>query len=73
MAELPQAQRSHIVANERTKYVAQTLDRAATGCLVVGVFAPLSAGLLTGQIVSVWLGAAVALHVVGLWLLGRLR
>jgi hypothetical protein len=73
MPESAQVQRARIVANERMKYVAQSLDRAATGCLVVGVFAPLAAGLPTGIPVLIWLFVAFALHLTGLLLLGRLQ
>ena len=32
------------IANERAKLLAQAFDRAGTGCLVVGLLAPLAAG-----------------------------
>jgi len=36
-----------IIQNERTKYVANSFDRASTSCLTVGVFAPIAAALYT--------------------------
>ena len=62
-----------IIHNERTKYVANSFDRASTSCLTVGVFAPIAAAIYapsvsTGNafILSVvgpgWLFAAAILH-----------
>ncbi|QWW69016.1 hypothetical protein [Rhizobium sp. WYJ-E13] len=61
---------------ERTKYLANAIDRASTSCLTVGVFAPIAAALYsaTGTIAATftfvigafcWLSAAVALHLAG--------
>jgi hypothetical protein len=68
------------IRNERVKLTASALDRASTGCLVVGIFAPLAAfpqstNSRAGLIVSVmvWLAAAVVLHIVARRVLGRLR
>jgi len=60
---------------ERTKMPANALDRASTSCLTIGVLAPIAAALygLSGNPVglpvliigsSVWLFAAIALHLV---------
>jgi hypothetical protein len=73
MSDPTQAQRERTVTNERLKFVAQALDRSATGCVVVGLFAPLTVGGLTAQVGFAWIAAAVALHLIGLWLLGKLR
>ena len=62
----------HLVENERTKLVANAIDRASTGCFVAGVFVPLSI-LMLGQskseggtfIVALvcWALAGVVLHI----------
>jgi hypothetical protein len=75
-----------MLANERTKLLANALDRASTACFTVGVATPLAgwvyglAGLresldaLTLLIgISGWLLGALALHVLGRWVLAELR
>ncbi len=73
-----------LIQNERTKLLANALDRASTACLTVGVFAPAAAVFynLTGNAASnpaiywvgtfVWLFAAVLLHVEARRVLGDL-
>ncbi|TPG41937.1 hypothetical protein EAH89_28230 [Roseomonas nepalensis] len=41
--------------NERTKLLANALDRASTACVTVGVLAPMAAVLYTGSQPSPWL------------------
>jgi multisubunit Na+/H+ antiporter MnhG subunit len=66
---------SDLIDNERTKLLANALDRASTACLTVGVLAPVAAvlynvsGTQTAAWVFVlgaviWLLAAVALHLI---------
>ena len=69
-----------LIDNERVKFVAAALDRASTGCFLIGVFAPISTlyqsqnlpgwtqlfGLLT------WSGAGLVLHKLGYRLIGKL-
>jgi hypothetical protein len=62
-----------VIYNERTKLLANSIDRASTSCVTVGVFAPGAAAIYTvsGTVVSssifligtaIWLFAAIALH-----------
>lgn len=74
------------VANERTKLLANALDRASTACVTIGIVTP-AAGYLyniggfragTGDLVLAlglagWSVAAVALHALARFTLGRLR
>jgi hypothetical protein len=72
------------VDNEKTKLVANALDRASTGCLTVGVFAPLAA-LVYAPIANVtpswnlaigafvWFFAAALLHIEARRTLGGLK
>jgi hypothetical protein len=75
-----------VVHNERTKYLANALDRASTACLTVGVFGPVAATLYgvggsggAGRAILitigaiVWVAAAVAFHLLGRRTLGRLQ
>lgn len=74
-----------LVENERTKLLANALDRASTACLTVGVFAPAAAVVynLTGNSGNnpllfwvgtfVWLAASVLLHIEAERTLGDLR
>ena len=73
---------SNLVRNERTKLLANALDRASTACLVVGILAPVSSSLLGagpsgplgGLVLSFvgWTGTAVVLHLGARRLLGDL-
>ena len=73
---------SNLVRNERTKLLANALDRASTACLAVGILAPVSASLLGsgpteaagGLILSFagWTATAVVLHLGARRLLGDL-
>jgi len=62
-----------LIENERTKLLANALDRASTACVTVGVLAPIAAfiyglsgtrpdvsALIFGG--SIWILSAVALH-----------
>ena len=75
-----------LIDNERTKLLANALDRASTACLTVGVFGPSVAVLydLAGTssheraiLVAVgsllWLAAAAFLHRMAYRVLGRLK
>jgi hypothetical protein len=73
-----------LVENERTKLLANALDRASTACVTVGVLAPVAAlayGVPAGgpQPLTlvfgawVWLSAGIALHFVARATLGMLR
>jgi hypothetical protein len=75
-----------VIANERTKLLANALDRASTACFTVGVATPLAGwiydigGLRTslsaeGLALGVlgWILAAIALHVIARRVMGRLR
>jgi hypothetical protein len=72
-----------LIHNERTKLVANALDRASTACLTVGVFAPIAAAIytsigtgpatLTFVIGAVcWIFAAMVLHMSARYVLRRL-
>lgn len=74
------------IANERTKLLANALDRASTASIAVGVIAPLAAWmtntgglqetvalLVLGAGAFGWLLAAVILHLVARAVLGRLQ
>jgi hypothetical protein len=69
-----------LVANERTKLLANTVDRACTSCVTIGVLAPVAGfvynvvgtqigpfQLLFGA--ALWIAAAVALHLVARFVL----
>lgn len=72
-----------LIHNERTKLLANALDRASTACLTVGVFAPIAAALysinsavsvtlfLIGAVV--WIFSAVVLHISARHVLRNLR
>jgi hypothetical protein len=72
-----------LIDNERTKLLANALDRASTACLTVGVVAPLAAALYNfGGVtiqpwvvvlgVVIWLSGAVVLHLTARSVLGGL-
>jgi hypothetical protein len=74
------------IANERTKLLANALDRASTACFTVGVAAPFAAWITNAgglrDIVAAatlllgacgWLLAAFILHLVARAVLGRLK
>jgi hypothetical protein len=74
---------SLLVDNERTKLLANALDRASTACLTVGLLAPLAALLynLSARKVDLWIIVgggllwflvAIALHLVARWILRSL-
>jgi hypothetical protein len=44
---------TQLVDNERIKYIAAALDRAPTGCYIIGVLGPISA-LYPGQHIPEW-------------------
>ena len=69
------------IRNERVKLTASAIDRASTGCLVVGVFAPMAAtfpdvpsapplGLAVS--VAVWFAVAGVLHIAAWRVLGSI-
>ena len=71
-----------VIENERTKLIANALDRASTACLAVGIFAPLAAvvqaeaprftpGLLFS--LAGWFAAAIVLHLRARRTLGGLK
>jgi hypothetical protein len=69
-----------LVENERLKFIAAALDRASTGCYVIGVLGPVSA-LYAGQHfpdwfqlfgLATWFLAGLILHLTGYKLIGRL-
>ncbi|WEJ57588.1 hypothetical protein [Devosia sp. FJ2-5-3] len=73
-----------LIENERTKLLANALDRTSTACLTVGVLAPLAAviygasgtALATWAFVLggvIWLLVAIALHMIARWVLGGLK
>ena len=73
-----------LIDNERTKLIANALDRASTACLTVGVLAPVAAiiygasgtAMTSWTFVlgaSCWLLACVVLHLLARLLLGGLK
>jgi hypothetical protein len=72
-----------LIHNERTKLLANALDRASTACLTVGVFAPIAAALysvnnyvsvgifLIGAVV--WIFSALVLHISARHILRKLQ
>lgn len=73
-----------MIENERTKLLANALDRAATACVTVGLLAPIAAvlygasatfaGMWTFALgACIWLLAAIALHLVARSVLGGLK
>jgi hypothetical protein len=71
------------VGNEKTKLLANALDRASTTCLALGVIAPIAAAFYTtasvrtplGSVLTgtaIWLGVAIGLHMGARWILNRL-
>ena len=66
----------NLVHNERIKLLANSLDRASTGCLAAGLIGPTAAigvSLLASISTAVWLFAAFALHLSARYVLGGLR
>lgn len=75
-----------LIDNERTKLLANALDRASTACFTVGILTP-TAGYLYGFVslgniieaswllmtAAGWLMATVALHLIARSVLRRLR
>lgn len=72
-----------LIRNERTKLLANALDRASTACVVAGLIAPASAistqsnaapGLSLGSSLGIviWLSAALILHMLARRALGAL-
>lgn len=62
------------INNERTKLLAAALDRASTGCVVVGLLAPVAAiGELSLSGGFAWGCVAFGLHVAAQTCIGRLR
>jgi len=71
-----------MIENERTKLLANALDRASTACLAVGILAPLAAAMqaqaprftlvLTVSLMG-WFAAAIMLHIGARWVLGGPR
>jgi len=75
-----------LIENERTKLLANALDRASTASLAVGVLGPISATLynVDGTFANehaiilvvgsaLWLTTAVVLHLLARGVLGRLK
>jgi len=63
-----------LIGNERVKLLANSLDRASTACLAVGVFGPVVSGGTINTVGSVlWLLAAGALPLGAQYVLGRLK
>jgi hypothetical protein len=60
------------IANERTKLLALALDRVSTGCVIIGVFAPLAASSLNLLGGIAWISGGAVLHLTARWVLGRL-
>lgn len=67
-----------LIYNERTKLLANALDRASTACIVVSLITP----AVTGGIemrweavfgISIWLFAALILHLLARHVLGGLK
>lgn len=74
---------SDLIDNERTKLLANAIDRASTACLTVGLLAPLAAllyGLSTSHVDlwfvlaggGVWFSVAIGLHLVARFILRSL-
>ena len=74
-----------LIRNERLKLFASALDRASTAFIAVGVFGPavavlydvggasVTAGSMFAVASGLWLVAAVLLHLVAQFALGRLK
>ena len=71
---------SALIDNERTKLLANALDRASTASLTVGVLAPIAAIIYSVSATrteawvfvvggTVWLSAAIALHMIARFVL----
>ncbi len=77
-------EREKTIHNERTKLLANGIDRASTACLAVGVLGPAVATLYGNGGIEVphliigfgtlsWLAAASVLHLLARWVLGSVR
>ena len=65
-----------LIHNERTKLLANALDRASTGCVIAGLVAPTAVvgfGPLASVSTLVWLFSAFVLHLSARFVLGGLR
>lgn len=72
-----------LIKNERTKLLANALDRASTACIAVGLIAPTVTTMNTGNPLHLswialmssgsWILAAIALHLGERHVLGRLQ
>lgn len=73
-----------LIENERTKLLANALDRASTACVTVGVLAPVAAVIYGASATAlavwafvlggvIWLLVAIVLHMVARWVLGGLK
>lgn len=73
-----------LIENERTKLLANALDRTSTACVTVGLLAPVAAVLYGATATTmeplafalggpIWLSAAGVLHLVARRTLGRLK
>jgi hypothetical protein len=73
-----------MIENERTKLLANALDRASTACVTVGLLAPIAALLYGatgtaispvafGLICAIWIFAAGTLHLIARIILGGLK
>lgn len=65
-----------MIHNERTKLLANALDRALTGCLIAGFVAPtvtIGVSFLASVSTAIWLFAALVLHLSARHVLGGLK
>lgn len=71
-----------LIRNERTKLLANALDRVSTACVAVGIFAPFAAAMTDFAAApswagvfsaTVWISAAIALHMEARRVLGGLE
>ena len=73
-----------LIENERTKLLANALDRASTACVTVGLLAPLAAFIYGATASSMtplaylmcavsWIVAALTLHISARFVLGGLK
>lgn len=72
-----------LIRNERTKLLANALDRASTACIAAGLIAPVVSAMNAGSGLHLswlaigssgaWILAAVALHLGARHVLGRLQ
>jgi hypothetical protein len=71
-----------LIQNERTKLLANALDRASTACLAIGIFGPIAglsatptrpSAIVMGLGLAIWLAMAVIFHAAARFALGRLK